>query len=338
MEIGPRTSVRLTESELLDLVSRALVRHGMSESNAAPVSAVIAAAERDGARSHGLLRLPGYLASLRSGNVDGTVTPVVTRPTPVLLAVDGANGFAQVALAAVREQAIDAARTMGLAAISIRHAHHFASLWPDVEPFAERGLLALSMVNTRSHLVSWGGKKKVLGTNPFAFACPREGRPPVVWDQASSTRAQGEVILSRNSGHQVPEGVGVDAEGRDTTDPAAILDGGALLPFSGAKGGNVAFMVEVLVAAFGGGPFGFEVDPKTHTGRTGQFVLLLCPGRLGHSDFGVRIEQLITEFERAGVSRLPAERRYANRARSEAGGIAVCQAQYDTLMEAIGTR
>ena len=94
--------------------------------------------------------------------------------------------------------------------------------------------------------------------NPKAFACPRGKGPKLVWEQASSVLAQGEVPRARQAGHAVARGVGVDAAGRPTEDQAAILDGGALLPFGGHKGADMALMIEVLAAALTGGRFGFE--------------------------------------------------------------------------------
>jgi delta1-piperideine-2-carboxylate reductase len=64
--------------ELTDLVTRVFRRHGVSAENAGPVAETVVAAERDGAASHGLLRLPGYVSTLRSGWVDGGAVPVVT--------------------------------------------------------------------------------------------------------------------------------------------------------------------------------------------------------------------------------------------------------------------
>jgi delta1-piperideine-2-carboxylate reductase len=104
----------------------------------------------------------------------------------------------------------------------------------------------------------WGGTRKVLGTNPMAFACPRPGHKPLVWDQASSVMAQGEVLLAAERGLALPEGVGLDSGGRATTDPRAVLDGGTLLPFGGHKGASIAFMIEILAGALTGGCFGFE--------------------------------------------------------------------------------
>jgi delta1-piperideine-2-carboxylate reductase len=66
--------------ELTDIVCRILVRHGVRQDNAAPVAETVVAAERDGCASHGLLRLPGYIATLQSGWVDGTIFAADLRP------------------------------------------------------------------------------------------------------------------------------------------------------------------------------------------------------------------------------------------------------------------
>ena len=104
----------------------------------------------------------------------------------------------------------------------------------------------------------WDGRRKVLGTSPMGFACPRPGKPPLVWDQASSVMAQGEVLLAAQRGETLPEGVALDADGRPTTDPRAMLDGGSLLPFAAHKGSSIAFMIEIIAGALTGGCFGFE--------------------------------------------------------------------------------
>ncbi len=71
--------MRLDVATLHDLVTRILAQAGMSSDNAAIVAGVVVAAERDGTISHGLFRMPGYLATLRSGWVDGHAVPTVTQ-------------------------------------------------------------------------------------------------------------------------------------------------------------------------------------------------------------------------------------------------------------------
>jgi delta1-piperideine-2-carboxylate reductase len=309
--------MRIEATALHDLVARILAQSGMSAENAAIVARTVMEAERDGTASHGLFRLPGYLATLRSGWVDGHALPTVTEAAPTLLLADGRNGFAQVALAAAAARLTEMARAQGMAALCAGNAHHFASLWPDIEPFARAGFIALTVINTRSHIVVFGGHRKILGTNPMAFACPRADGPPLVWDQAASVRSQGEVLRARRAGRSMPPGVGVDAAGQPTEDPAAILDGGALLPFGGHKGAGIALMIEVLAAALTGGRFGFEdrsaAYPGAQTSNAGQFVLLIDPTRTAGTGFLVRIEVLVAALREAGSDRLPADARQARR-------------------------
>jgi hypothetical protein len=72
------------------------------------------------------------------------------------------------------------------------------------------------------------------GTNPMAFGWPRDGYPPLVWDQASSAMARGEVELARQAGRELPPGVGIGPDGEPSTDPTAVL-AGCQLPFGGFK-------------------------------------------------------------------------------------------------------
>jgi delta1-piperideine-2-carboxylate reductase len=330
----PRT---VSVVELTDLVTRVLLRHGVSAENAGAIAETVVAAERDGAASHGLLRLPGYVSTLKSGWVDGRAVPVVTDAAPGLVATEAANGLAQPALRASALLLREKVRSQGIAALAIRNSHHFAALWPDIEPFAVDGFIVLAMVNGRQRMAVWGGNRKLFGTSPVAFACPRPGRLPLVWDQASSVMAQGEILLAAQRGHMLPEGVGLDADGRPTTNPHAVLDGGSILPFSGHKGSSIAFMIEIIAGALTGGPFGFEDRsheyPGAQTPKAGQTVILIDPLLVPGNRYFERIEDLFEAVVASGVERLPAERRYARRQQSLRDGITVSDRDWAILQE-----
>lgn len=311
--------------DLVVLLAAIFRRGGCSDSVAAILAGNMAAAERDGSRSHGIFRVPGYLASLKSGWVDGRVAPTLEDVAPGFLRVDGNNGFALPALAAAREALMLKARTNGIALLAIRNSHHFSALWPDIEPFAREGFVAIEMVNSMASVVPHGGHRKVYGTNPLGFAVPRVDEDPLVFDQASSAIANGDVQIAAREGHALPPGYGVDRDGNPTSDPKAVLDGGALLPFGGYKGSSIAMMMEVMAAALAGGNFSFEVDFSTHPGaatpHSAQTIILIDPGRGNPHPFIDRIETLIAELHDAGQPRLPGDRRYANRREASASGI-----------------
>lgn len=286
-----------------------------------------AMSERDGSLSHGVFRLGGYFSSLASGWVDGRAEPVVEDVAPAFCRADAMNGFTAVALARARDLLVAKARQCGIAVLAIRNSHHFGALWPDVEPFAREGLIALSVVNSFACSVPYGAHSPVFGTNPIAFAAPRSQGDPVVFDMATSSMANGDVQIAAREGRQLAAGMGVDRDGRPTTDPHAVLNGGALVPFGGYKGSALSMMIELLAAALTGGKFSFEVDWSAHPGaqtpHTGQLIVLFDPSRGAGLPFAERADDLVRKMREAGLSRLPGERRYRRRAEAMLNGIPV---------------
>lgn len=326
---------RISFAELQGLIREILEANGCSRHVADIVAGRVAGAERDGTLSHGLVRMPGYVSTLRSGWVDGRAVPTVAETGASTLSADASNGFSQVALAAAAPWLMQRARETGIAMLAIRNSHHFASLYADVEPLAEEGLVALSFANSRSHLVPSGGTRKLYGSNPMAFATPRANGPPLVFDQASTVMSQGEVLVAAERGHSIPPGVGQDREGRPTTDPNAVLAGGALLPFGGHKGSSIALMIELLAAALTGASFGFEDAsgdyPGARTSRAGQLILAIDPEKSAGAAFRERVEELLVRVPGNGTARLPGERRLAARRAAEQDGIPVARETLERL-------
>ncbi|MDE2516010.1 MAG: Ldh family oxidoreductase [Rhodospirillales bacterium] len=320
---------------LADLLTRIFIRHGVAAEHAALLGRNCATCERDGAHSHGVFRIPGYVASLDAGWIDGQVRPVMEDCAPSFLRVDAANGFAQPALAAARPALLARVARNGVALLAIRRSHHFSALWPDLEPFADQGLVALSMVAGIAGVMPPGARKPVFGTNPIAFATPVAGARPLVFDLATSAMSNGDLRIAAREGRAIPPDSGVDRAGRMTTDPKAVLDGGGLLTFGGYKGASIALMVEILASALTGGQFSAEVDFSTHPGAetpcTGQVIILIDPACGAGAAFADRVATLIAMLREAGQERLPSDRRYANRARAERDGITLDDATHEAL-------
>ena len=335
MQTPQRELTHLPFTELRGLLASIFERHGASPEVAAVLADNCASVQRDGAESHGTFRVPGYVATLASGWVDAKAVPVVTDAAPAFVSVDAMNGFAQPALAAARALVTDKARTNGIALLAIHNSHHFSALWPDVEPFARDGLVALAFVNSMACVVPHGGQHALFGTNPIAFAAPREDADPLVFDLATSSMAHGDVQIAAREGQSLPEGVGVDRDGKPTSKAAAILDGGALCPFGGHKGSALSMMVEILAAALTGGNFSFEFDwsghPGAQTPRTGQLLIVIDPALRAGNSFAARIESLVREMKAAGQARQPGERRYLQRAASERDGVPIPAAELEGL-------
>jgi delta1-piperideine-2-carboxylate reductase len=329
------TQVRISCDDLAVLLAAIFRKHGCNDEVATILAANMAGAERDGAHSHGIFRVNGNLGSLDSGWVDGKAVPVLDDVAPGMLRGDGRNGFSLPLLEAARAPLMAKAKTNGIAVLTVRNAHHFSAVWPDIEPFAREGFVALAMVNSMASVVPHGGHRKLYGTNPMGFAAPRARGEPLVFDQASSGWSNGDVQIARREGRMLPEGIGVDRDGKPTTDPEAVLEGGALLPFGGHKGSSIAMLMEIMGAALAGGDYSFEIDWSGHPGAAtphgGQTYILIDPSRGQVRTFTERMETLITAIHDAGQDRLPGDRRYANRRESMLHGIVIPASELERL-------
>lgn len=292
--------------------------------NAAAVAAVMAAADRDGCASHGLFRLDGYLAALKSGKVDGKARPSVKRLAPSVIQVDGHDGFAPLAMSQAREALASITGEQGMAAAAVVNAHHFSALWVDIEPLVERGLVVMCCTAYMPAVAPAGAHKPFFGTNPMAFGWPRAGGGTMIFDQASAAMARGEIMIAARDGHALPPDIGLDASGNPTTDPGEILKG-VQLPFGGHKGSAIALMVELLAAGLIGQPFSFEAGEQDNKDggppRGGIFLIALDPARFG--DAKGWLAHAESFFQRLGGfegARLPGDRRIRNRARIDLEG------------------
>lgn len=324
-------TVHMSLDEVRVLSTEVLIANGMSKANAIVIADVVTQAEADGTHSHGLFRVPGYVTSMRSGRMNGKAVPEVTEKSPGLVAVDSKNGFSPPAIIAGKPLAIEKAKSQGIAALGLRNNGNLNALWWEAEHFGDAGLICLTMSTSQSFVAPWGGNKALFGTDPIAFACPRAGKPPMVFDYATSASARGEIQVAAREGHSIPKGWALDKDGNDTTDPAAALEG-VQLPFGGHKGNAIMIMVELLSAGLTGGNFCFEAQEQVDAfgghdagpSNAGQIFILIDPKGF-HETFLDRVEALFGKILAQEGTRIPGDRRYANRARSATDGIE-CQA------------
>jgi delta1-piperideine-2-carboxylate reductase len=262
-------TVSISLEELGELATRVFSNYGCDEANTRALVRTVVTAERDGSLSHGLFRVPGYIASLRSGKVNGKASPKVSFRTSAIVSVHGDNGYAPLAIERGVPVLAEAAKELGVAVMALTHSHHFAALWPEVEAIAAEGLIGMACVCYMPFVAPHGGNQPIFGTNPIAFAWPRPGKTPMVIDMATAAMAQGEVQIAARDGYKVRLGTGLDHKGQLTTDPNEILKG-MLLPFGGHKGSAIALMVELLAAGAVGERVSRPRRPTTKTvGRRG---------------------------------------------------------------------
>ncbi|MGB0508301.1 MAG: Ldh family oxidoreductase [Pikeienuella sp.] len=327
-----RTSLKLDDA--YDLTFECMMANGADERNASAIAKTIWRAERDGAESHGLFRVPGYVQCFRLGKANTKANPVISSQQNGILRLSADKGFSPLAHEVGLEPLAAAAKEFGMATLGISSIFHFAALWPEVETLTDQGLVGMAFTSSPPYVAAAGGKRKVFGTNPMAFGWPRgEGKAPMIFDQASSHSARGEVMIMARDGHDAPDGAGIDKDGVPTNDPAAILEG-AQLPFGGYKGSGIALMVELLAGPLIGEMTSLEIGEQDVGGGPalgGQLILAFDPARLGGTDAAARGDGLFKELESEEGVRLPGTRRIVNRGRTPTEGISLPTSLYETI-------
>ena len=311
------STVSLTLNEILELAKKTLLANGCDEENASILADTIMRAERDGSVSHGLFRLPAYVAGLKSKKINGKARPELENVAPSIIKVLGNNAVAPMVLSLGLPAVIDLAKKNGVAVLAIKNSHHMAALWPETEAIAEAGLVGIACTSYKPAVAPAGATKPLYGTNPISFAWPRPGKTPVVYDMATASMAMGEVQVAKREGHKVPLGTGLTKEGKETTDPGAIADGGVLLPFGGYKGSAIAMMVELMAGALVGDNFSFETAAKDNNDggppSGGEFILAISPDKTAGTNWQKHADDFFMKMKSMGDVRLPGERRHKNR-------------------------
>lgn len=327
----------LTIDELHARVEAIFKRAGLNSVQAEALARVIVAGERDACKSHGIYRIEGALRTVKAGKVRADAVPELAKSEgAAVIKVNANGGFANPAFELGLPQLSERTRSLGIAALVINDCAHFSALWPEVEAVTEEGLVGLVMCPSYATVAPAGGNKPLLGTNPFAFGWPRENAPPYVFDFATSVAARGEIELHRRAGNKLPEGWAIDAEGNPTTDPEAAL-AGAMLPFGGHKGSAIGTMIELLAGIMIGDLTSPEV--LDYLGTTtlapfhGELIIAMspaafCAGRPG--DPFARAEVLFEAIVGQGA-RLPSQRRFIARQKSETEGVMLTAAELEKL-------
>ncbi|WP_432514922.1 Ldh family oxidoreductase [Kineococcus sp. SYSU DK001] len=289
--------------ELLDFAAAVLRSLGVPPDDAHLVADSLVVAETWGHPSHGLLRLSWYVDRLRSGAVKPVTEVETLTDTGPLVHLDGHDGIGQVITAYAVDLAVERAKQSGVGVVGVRNSNHFGTAAYFTRRAARSGCAAILTTNGSPAMAPWNGMDKVVGANPWSFAAPDGAGDVTVVDIANTGVARGKVYAAAEKGVDIPPGWALDKHGRPTTDPAAALDDGVILPMAGHKGYAVSFLMDVFSGVLTGSSYGRAVggpwQPTAHSGA-GHLVIALDIERFQPLDvFGERVQDLISQVRSA---------------------------------------
>lgn len=295
---------RIPADRLLRCVAGIFEGVGLPESQAWIVADSLVDADLRGVSSHGVVRVPSYVAGLRDGSINPRPRLQIVADHGPRALVDGDDGMGQVAAAYAMDQAVERAREYGIGAVGLRRSRHCGAMAYWALRALAAGCIGLATTNAGLNMAPTGGLDRIIGNNPLAIAVPTNRPWPMVLDMATSVVAGGKLDLAAIRGQKIPLDWATDADGRPTDDPV-VARKGLLLPVGGPKGYGLAVMLDVLAGVLTGARFGGGLGPP----GSGQFFLAIkIDGFVPIDEFKARMDEVIDQIHHSrrapGVERI----------------------------------
>jgi len=288
-----------------------LIASGVPAQEAETTARCIVASDRWGIGSHGLMRLPFYLARLQAGGIKASAKLKVVTDLPSLVIFDGDDGLGHWQLQKGAEVAAERAQKNGIAAVGIGRSNHCGALGIYVWPMINKGLVGIAFSTGPAVMPPWGGNSPLLSTSPIAAGIPTD--PPTVIDLATSAVARGKIQAKAQAGAELEPGWAFTKDGAPTTDAKEAL-AGMLAPLGGVKGYAIAVLVESLTGMLIGPtlakniPDMFAADQDRKSQEISHFIIAIDAAKLSVDGENSRTTDFAEYVADAG-GRLPGSNR-----------------------------
>lgn len=337
------TDIIITEEGLSNAVRAIFTAAGSSPRESDLAAAHLVEANMRGHDSHGVGMIPAYINNLLADELVLNQTIEVVLDTGSMIVCDGGLGLGQTMAHDAVALAVDRAKMNGSCILALRNSHHIGRIGHWSEQCAAAGLVSVHMVNVVSEPVvaPYGGRAARLVTNPFSAGIPRQGKPPVIVDFATSKLAMGKVRVAYNKGVPVAPDTLLDHDGEPTTNPAHMFEEplGAILPFGGHKGWALGLACELIAGALTGGGT-MDSRRKRPAIINNMVSMVISPEAMGTAErFNADMESFIAWAKSPPPGREPSvliagEPELATKAARRANGIPVDATTWEQILAA----
>jgi LDH2 family malate/lactate/ureidoglycolate dehydrogenase len=324
------TTPRIDPERLIDFGAAVYKSVGMPDADARLVADTLVQADLWGHQSHGVLRLGWYLDRVRNGVMKPVTQPEFVVDAGSIAVIDGHDGVGHVLTMLATREAVKRAKAHGLGAVGVRMSNHFGTCMYYTLTGAREGCVTLLTSNGGPAMAPWGGRRKIIGTNPWSVAAPAGDHAPFVVDMANTGVARGKIYLARQKRQPIPLGWAINAAGAPTTDPQEAIDG-IILPMAEHKGYAIASMVDILSGVLTGSGFLSQVHSPYKTAEKSNcghlMIALNIEAFQPLAQFNARMKEWITEVKSVPLAQgceevfYPGEMESNNNARNRRDGL-----------------
>ncbi len=304
-------AVKIRAESLEAFCIEAMRRAGLSQQDAELSARVFVTTDTWGTFTHGTRQIRGLMKNARRGRLVADAQEQIVAEGPSWAIVDAKDGMPPAISFRAVEIAIAKARQTGMAYVGVRRSSHYGAAGYYANMIAEHGMFGMSMCNVEPCMTVPGGKSRILGTNPIAWAAPTGTERTIMLDVATSAVAATKIFAAKNEGRSIPDTWLVDEDGVPTTDPTIFPEAGAQLPMAGHKGYGLAVFVEILTAVLTGsammsGVHSWVSDDPEPSDQGHAFIAIDVGAIMPAAEFHQRIGAMSEEI--AGAEMAPGHR------------------------------
>ena len=276
-ERGKTSEIRVDVNYAIELITDIFKAKSCNNYEAKTIAERLCGSNLKGHDSHGIVRVPRYVLWLEWVWVFPNVRPELIVDSGALALIDAKQGFGQVAGEFAVDQGIKRAKLHGVSVVGLKNSGHLGRIGDWSERAADAGLVSLHFVNVRGSLLvaPFGGSDRRGSTSPLSIGVPSKDTDHIILDMATSTVAEGKVMVAQKGGKPLPSGALIDSNGNLTINPEVMYGKinenevpnsengtGAITAFGLHKGSGINFMMEILGGALTGSGVSAGIDDK----------------------------------------------------------------------------
>ena len=276
-ERGKTSEIRVDVNYAIELITDIFKAKSCNNYEAKTIAERLCGSNLKGHDSHGIVRVPRYVLWMEWGWVFPNIKPELIVDSGALALIDAKQGFGQVAGEFAVDEGINRAKLHGVSVVGLKNSGHLGRIGDWSERAADAGLVSLHFVNVRGSLLvaPFGGSDRRGSTSPLSIGVPSKDTDHIILDMATSTVAEGKVMVAQKGGKPLPSGALIDSNGNLTINPEVMYGKinenevpnsengtGAITAFGLHKGSGINFMMEILGGALTGSGVSAGIDDK----------------------------------------------------------------------------
>ena len=276
-ERGKTSEIRVDVNYAIELITDIFKAKSCNNYEAKTIAERLCGSNLKGHDSHGIVRVPRYVLWMEWGWVFPNIKPELIVDSGALALIDAKQGFGQVAGEFAVDEGINRAKLHGVSVVGLKNSGHLGRIGDWSERAADAGLVSLHFVNVRGSLLvaPFGGSDRRGSTSPLSIGVPSKDTDHIILDMATSTVAEGKVMVAQKGGKPLPAGALIDSNGNLTINPEVMYGKinenevpnsengtGAITAFGLHKGSGINFMMEILGGALTGSGVSAGIDDK----------------------------------------------------------------------------